>query len=111
MTENHDESPVPGPLNIDSQDFANQVNSRVTAIEEAFVSKRPAYESYSVEALETDDGPLYRVVGPDGKTLSPLFFSENCLTTYLTRMPLLTHEEWEKYPVNFEPIKINETNL
>lgn len=94
-------------MEIDSQVFANQANSRVTAIEEAFVSKRAPYETYTVEALETDDGPLYRVVGPDGKTLSPLFFSENCLTTYITRMPLLTIQEWdEKYPVNFEPTKL-----
>lgn len=93
-------------MEIDSQVFANQANSRVTAIEEAFVSKRAPYETYTVEALGTDDGPLYRVVGPDGKTLSPLFFSENCLTVFLTRLPLLSHEEWEKFPVNFEPTKL-----
>lgn len=112
----HEKKPTGPGLEIDSQVFANQVNSRVTAIEEAFISKRPAYETYTVEALETGDGPLYRAVSPDGKTISPLFFSENCLTVYITRMPLLTMEEWDAYPVAFEPTKLelpkeaNETN-
>lgn len=90
--------------------FPDQVNGRVTAIEESFVTKRAAYKEFAIESLETDDGPLYRVVGPDGKTLSPLFFSEKCLKVFLTRIPLLTHEEWENYPLNYEPEKVNETN-
>lgn len=77
-----------------------QINCRVTSIEEALVSKRAAYSDFQVQTLETDDGPLYRILSPDGNTtLSPLFFSKNCLDHYLTRMPLLSYDEWENHPL------------
>jgi hypothetical protein len=90
----------PSDGGITASDAEIQINCRVTSIEEALIAKRAAHENFQVQALETDDGPLYRILSADGKkVLSPMFFSKNCMDHYITRMPLLDYEEWDNHPL------------
>lgn len=102
---------IPPPKNDGEIMPAEEINIRITSIEECVVAKREPHKEFSIESLETDDGPLMRIVSKDGETLSPLFFSKNCLDHYVTRMPLLNFAEWDAHELKgISPMEANEAN-
>lgn len=102
---------IPPPKNDGEIMLAEEINVRITSIEEAVVAKREPHKEFNIESLETGDGPLMRIVSKDGETLSPLFFSKNCLDHYVTRLPLLSHSEWDTHPLKgISPMEANEAN-
>lgn len=100
---------IPPPKNDGEILSTEEINIRISGLEEAIVAKREPHKEFRIESLETDDGPLMRVVSTEGETLSPLFFSKNCLEHYMTRMPLLSYEEWDNHELKGQkPMEANE---
>jgi hypothetical protein len=85
-------------LNPTPDPFSAETGLRLTSLEEALVAKREAHKEYEIQGMQTPEGTLYRIHSKEGQAVSPLFFSWNCMQTFLQRMPLLSSEEWESHP-------------